>query len=68
MSLENCGVFQLLKKVTFQSILMFCNLRNWGHFGSGKTDDLESGSALLIAHHTDVIFVSVKVGPISTQR
>ena len=32
MSLENQGVFQLLKKVTFRRILTFYNSRKWGHF------------------------------------
>ncbi len=32
MSLENRGVFQLLKEVIFRRILTFCNLRKWDHF------------------------------------
>jgi len=33
MSLENRGVFQLLKEVTFRRILAFYNSRKWGYFG-----------------------------------
>ena len=33
-----------------------------------ETDDLTSGSALLIAHHTDVTFVMVQVNPIPIQN
>jgi hypothetical protein len=33
MSLENQGVFKLLKQVTFRGILKFSGLRKWGHFG-----------------------------------
>jgi hypothetical protein len=36
MSLENCGVFQLLKEVTYQRILAFYNSRKWGYFGGAS--------------------------------
>jgi hypothetical protein len=32
MSPENCGVFQLLKEVTFRRILTFCSSQKWGCF------------------------------------
>ena len=33
MSLENQGVFWLLKEVTFQRILVFYKALKWGHWG-----------------------------------
>ncbi len=34
MSLENQGVFQVLKEVIFRRILAFYNSRKWGYFGA----------------------------------
>ncbi len=36
MSPGNQGVFQLMKEVTFQRILTFCNSEKWGRFGGDE--------------------------------
>ena len=36
MSLENCGVFQRMKEVTFRGILVFYNARKWGYLGGAE--------------------------------
>jgi hypothetical protein len=40
MSLENQGVIQLLKEVTFRRILTFCKPRKWDRF-SNNSDVLQ---------------------------
>jgi hypothetical protein len=43
MSPENHEVFQVLKEVTFQRILTFCNSWIWGNLGVSVRDFMRSG-------------------------
>jgi len=52
MSLENQGVFQFLKDVTFRGILAFYSSREWGHFG----DDLSLFCSLRLRQLVSPLF------------